>query len=182
MKETIKLGIILLIITAVSAGVLAISNNLTKDKIAEIEMEGSIGALKEVFGDDKEFTALEEAKLKEIIEVDASVLEIFEVYNGENLEGYAIKTVTGGYGGDVVTLTGFSKDDKNVVGMRVLEHSETPGLGAKAEEPEFTERFAGKSTEEEVEVEALSGATITSKAVMFGVNNAREVFKTQLSN
>ncbi len=109
------------------------------------------------------------------------MLEIFEVYNGENLEGYAIKTVTGGYGGDVVTLTGISKENQDIVGMKVLEHSETPGLGAKAEEPEFTERFAGKGTSEEVEVEALSGATITSKAVMFGVNNAREVFNTQLS-
>ena len=181
MKETIKLGIILLIITAVSAGILSVSNNLTKDKIAEIEMEGSIGALKEIFGEEKRFTALEESQLKEIIEADASVLEIFEVYNGENLEGYAIKTVTVGYGGDIVTLTWVSKDEQNIVGMKILEHSETPGLGAKAEEPEFTERFAGKSISEEVEVEVLSGATITSKAVMFGVNNAKEVFNTELS-
>ena len=42
MKETIKLGVILLIITVVSAGVLAISNNLTKDKIAELEMAGAL--------------------------------------------------------------------------------------------------------------------------------------------
>ena len=51
MKETLKLGLILLIITVVSAGVLAVSNNATKDKIAELKIAGSVAALEEIFGD-----------------------------------------------------------------------------------------------------------------------------------
>ncbi|HAE92109.1 MAG TPA: electron transporter RnfG, partial [Tissierella sp.] len=66
MKETIKLGMILFLITVISAGVLAVSNNLTKGKIAEIEMAGSIGALKEIFGEEYSFKPLDEEKINEI--------------------------------------------------------------------------------------------------------------------
>lgn len=181
MKETIKLGMILLIITVISAGILAVSNNLTKGKIAEIEMEGSLGALKEIFESADKFEALENGKLDEIIDSNPSVSEIFEVYTGENVDGYAIKTTAGGFNGDIVMVTGFTSDG-NLVGMRVLKHGETPGLGAKAAEPEFSDLFKGKSGAEEVSVEALSGATITTNAVLAGVNAAREVFNTHLSN
>ena len=78
-------------------------------------------------------------------------------------------------------MTGFSNDG-TVVGMRVLEHSETPGLGAKAEEAEFYEQFSGKSTDGDISVDSISGATVTTDGVLAGVNTAREVFNTQLSN
>ena len=78
-------------------------------------------------------------------------------------------------------MTGFNVDG-TVAGMDVLEHAETPGLGAKAEEPEFRDKFIGKSTSEEITVEAISGATVTTDGVLAGVNEAREVFNTQLSN
>lgn len=181
MKETIKLGIILLIFTVISAGVLAVSNNLTKDKIAELEMAGSMEALKEIFGEDSKFKPLDEGKLKEIKETTEDVVEIFEAYDGESLSGYAIKITSKGFGGDLVTLTGFSIDGK-VKGMRLVEHSETKGLGSRATEPEFYNKFTDKSAAEEITVEAMSGATVTSKGVMAGVNAARDVFNTQLSN
>lgn len=181
MKETIKLGVILLIITVVSAGVLAISNNLTKDKIAELEMAGSLDALKGIFGENTDFKPLDEGKLEEIIGATPSVIEIFEAYDGDSLIGYAIKHVSRGFGGDLVLMTGFNVDG-TVAGMDVLEHAETPGLGAKAEEPEFRDKFIGKSTSEEITVEAISGATVTTDGVLAGVNEVREVFNTQLSN
>ncbi len=181
MKETIKLGVILMIITVVSAGVLAISNNLTKDRIAELEMAGSLESLKEIFGDSADFKPLDEGKLDEIKGSTPSVMEIFEVYDGDALIGYAIKNVSKGFGGDLVLLTGFNIDG-TVAGLDVLEHSETPGLGAKAEEPEFRNKFVGKSTSEANTVEAISGATVTTDGVLAGVNEAREIFNNQLSN
>ena len=181
MKETIKLGLILFIITAVSAGVLAVSNNLTKDKIAEIAMEGSIEALKEVFGEDKNFKALDEGRFNEIKEANEAVEEIFEVYSGDSLSGYAIKAISKGFGGDLVTLTGFSIDG-NVLGMRLVEHSETKGIGSKAAEPDFTDRFEGQDASDEITVDTISGATVTSKGVMAGVNEARKIFNDELSN
>lgn len=182
MKETIKLGLILLVITAVSAGVLSVSNNLTKDKIAEIEMAGSLGSLKDIFGESKEFKALDQGQLNEIIESNDAILEVFEVYEGDAISGFAIKTKSRGFGDtDLVIMTGFSNDG-TVVGMRVLEHSETPSLGAKAEEAEFYEQFSGKSTDGDISVDSISGATVTTNGVLAGVNAAREVFSTQLSN
>lgn len=181
MKETIKLGMILLIITVISAGVLAVSNNLTKDKIAEIEMAGSIDALKQVFGEESKFKPLDEGKLNEIIASNSAIIEIFEVYKNDKLNGYAIKTNSSGFAGDLVVLTGFTSDG-NVVGMRLLEHSETKGIGSKAEEPEFAEKFIGKTVADEITVETISGATYTTKGVLVGVNIAREVFNAQLSN
>ncbi len=182
MKETIKLGMILLIITVVSAGVLAVSNMLTKDKIAEMEIAASLDSLRDIFDESKEYKALDEGKLNEIKASNDSIVEIFEVYDNEVLYGYAIKTKSKGFGdSDLIIMTGFSNDG-NVVGMRLLEHSETAGIGSKAEEPEFTEKFVGKSVETEITVDGISGATYTTRGVLDGVNAAREVFNTQLSN
>lgn len=181
MKETIRLGVILMLITVVSAGVLAISNNLTKDRIAELEMAGSLESLKEIFGDSADFKPLDEGKLDEIKASTSSVVEIFEAYNGDTLIGYAIKHITKGFGGDLLLMTGFNLDG-TVAGLDVLEHSETPGLGDRADDPEFRNRFVGLSTASEITVEALSGATVTTNAVLSGVNQVREVFNNQLSN
>lgn len=182
MKETIKLGMILLVITMISAGVLAVSNNLTKDKIAEIEAEARLVALKEIFGEDKEFKEIDSIKLDEIIDNNSAILEIFEVYNGDDLFAFAIKTKSSGYDGDIIMLTGFSLEDGNIIDMRILDHSETPGIGAKAEDPEFTSKFIGKNTDEVITVDTLTGATYTTNGVLLGINAAREVFNSQLSN
>lgn len=182
MKETIKLGLILLIITVVSAGVLAISNNLTKDKIAELEIAGSLASLKEIFDESKTFKLIDETKQNEIIASNGSVVEIFEVYDGDNLYGYAIKTKSKGFGDtDMIIMSGFSQDG-NLTGIRILEHSETEGIGSKATKPEFIDKFVGKGADSEITVDNISGATYTTKGVLAGVNAAREVFNTQLSN
>ena len=181
MKETIKLGLILLIITVVSGGILAGSNELTKDKIAQIEMEGSLGAITEIFSEADKFEAIDEAKFEEIVAANEFVEEILEVYNGDQVTGYSIKTITTGYDGNIVMVTGFSSNGE-VLGMRLLEHTETPGLGAKAEEPAYTDQYIGKSASEEITVEAITGATITSKGVQSGANDAREIFNTYFGN
>ncbi len=174
MKETLKLGIILLIITVVSAGVLAVSNNLTKDKIAQLSIEESLSALKEIFGEDYEFKAMDEKELEEIVE-DKPITEIIEVYDGEDLEGHAIKTVTSGYGGDLVVITGISQSQEEVLGMRLVEHEETKGIGANATNPEYYELFNNKSLDEEA-TDTMTGATVTSFGVLEGVNMARNFY------
>lgn len=180
MKETLKLGVILLIITVISAGVLAVSNNLTKDKIEEIKIAGKVAALEEIFGKGYDFKAMDERTQKELIE-DKPIIEIFEVYKDDTIDGYAIKTISSGYGGDLEVLTGISKSDGQILGMKLLEHKETKGIGSKATEPEYESIFKGISVEEEV-VETISGATITSRGVLNGVNMARELFNEKLAN
>lgn len=181
MKETIRLGMTLLIITVIAAGILAVSNNLTKDKIAQIEMENSLGAITEIFDTADKFEALDQGRLDEIITTNPSVIEILEVYNGDSVSGYSIKTVTSGFDGGIVMVTGFSSDG-DVVGVRLLEHTETPSLGGKAGDSAYTDLYIDKSAAEEITVEAISGATITSDAVQTGVNDAREVFNSNFAN
>lgn len=97
---------------------------------------------------------------------------IRSVYKGET--GFVIHTVTGGYAGDVSMLIGVSKEGK-VTGLTVRELSETPGLGACAmTDWEFLAQFLntdGNATVGE-NVDALTGATVTSKAVARCVNSA----------
>lgn len=181
MKETIRLGLILFAITVVSGGILAGSNELTKEKIAQIEMESSLGAITEIFNPGDTFEEIEESKLEEIIAEMPSVLEVLEVYTGDSISGYVIKTIGSGYGGDLVIATGISTEGE-VVGIRLLEHSETPGFGANAEKPEYTDQFIGKSVDEEITIEGLSGATKTDTTVRAEVNEAREVFNAHFAN
>ena len=82
-------------------------------------------------------------------------------------------------------MVGISKDGNKLTGIKVMQHSETPGLGAKSTEPAWQEQFKGKSLKEALvvtkdavkkpeEIKAITAATITSRAVVTGVNAARE--------
>lgn len=188
MKETVKLGVILFLITAIAAGILAFANANTEGKIAELEAQASNEARKSVFEEAESFEEIDKAKLDELTKKNPDVLEVYEALDGSSsLVGYVIKTSTGGYAGPVEVVTGVSADG-GITGMKVVKNTETPGLGTLAAEEPFQAQFAGKSVETELEVvksgagdsqiQALTGATITSKAVTKGVNSAVEASKT----
>ncbi len=191
MNETLKLGLILLIITSVSAAVLAVSNDVTSVAIEEQAKILNDNARREVFEDADEFKSIEDELLGNIKENKPEVKEIYEALDSSgNTIGYTISLDTKGYGGNIELLVGISVENK-VAGIKVLSHSETPGLGAKAAEPEFQSRFVDKSAEDELtvvkeetssdnEVQAISSATITSKGVMNGVNLAIEIYNGDL--
>ena len=191
MNETVKLGIVLLLFTAIAGGILAFSNNITAPIIAEQEKAGSFGAFAEIFTEADDFVAIDEAKLAEITANNIFVKEVFEAKLGEETVGYAFKTRSGGYGGDITTVTGFALDG-TIAGIRVTENSETPGLGTRVvEDPTYRESYVGKNAENELvvvgspsadnEVQLLSGATVSSEGVLYGVNGAREAFVNFIS-
>lgn len=190
MNETLKLGLILFIITAVSASVLAVSNNITAPKIAEADRIADQKAKVEILPQGEDFRPLSEEKFNEIKKEYPSVLEIFEAYKGENLVGYTIKNVSKGYGGDIEIMTGISIDG-TITGIKILNHSETPGLGANATRSYFLDSFKNKSVDRELvsvknpendnKVQALTSATITTNAVLDGVNIAREIYNSKLA-
>ena len=78
MKETLKLGVILLIITAISAGVLAAVNTVTGPIVAEMERQESFGAFAEIFSEADDFQPLEDSKFEEIQGSHGMIREIFE--------------------------------------------------------------------------------------------------------
>lgn len=181
MKEMFVLGIKLLIITAVSALVLAFTNSVTAPIIAENERAANEAARKEL---------LPSAALFEDMNIQQG--EIIEVYRGvkdDETEGFVIKTATSGYGGDVVVMTGLDKEGK-ITKVQVVKHEETPGLGANAKNESFSSQYMGKSNPIQVvksapgenDIQAITGATITSKSVTKGVNAALSLYQEKLKN
>lgn len=191
MKETIKLGIVLLIFTAVSAGVLAATNSITEPIIAEQERQKSFEAFSGMFADADDFQELDEGKLNEIQEKYSKVIEGHEALKGGSNIGYALKVVSGGYGGDVTTIVGISSEG-HFTGIEVVSQSETPNLGDKIQSDEFKSSFVDKTLSEELnpvaspaaenEVLLLSGATISTNAVVTATSDARGAFAEFLSD
>ncbi len=191
MNETLKLALVLFLITAISAAILSVSNDITAPRIAEADALKDKQAKAEILPEGKKFKPLEESKLNEIKNSDKNVLEIFEAYDGGNLVGYTIKTVVNGYGKEIEFMTGISTNGK-ITGIKILNHSETPGLGANATKPYFTESFRNRSVAEEItaskkpsgesEVQALTSATRTTDAILKGVNTAREIYNERLAD
>ena len=99
-------------------------------------------------------------------------------------EGYTAEgTCKDGYGGDITLMVGFKKDKKTVISYKVQAASETPGLGMKLKTPEFAGQFAGKDgsslkvRKDGGEIEAITSATITSRAVCRAIADAQSKLK-----
>lgn len=171
-EEILRPVIIITVICLVVSGCLALTDSFTADKItarAKADEEKAMSALIDA----------ENYKTVDLKETDAT----FTIaQKGGNDIGYIVKTSAKGYGGDVIVMTAIGTD-KKILGVNILDVSgETPGLGQNAAQPDFPERFLGLSGEVKVtkntpdkeknEFGALTGATITSRAVEGAINKA----------
>ena len=167
-KYVLRLALILLAITAVVAALLAFVNSVTAPVIEKLNAEKTQQAIEAVLpggGESVDFT-------------DASGL-VSVVYKGE--AGYAVQVAPAGFDGPITMMVGVDFDG-NVLGISIIKHTETAGLGAVAAATtsageNFRGNFEGLSgsvavTKDGGEVEAITGATITSRAVCAGVNAA----------
>lgn len=184
--ESIKNTISLMLITVVAGLLLGLVYEITKEPIATQQKHAKEEAYKEVFAgaDTFEEIKVENKKVDSELEkqgLNASINETMKVLNKDgSLAGYVL-TVTDheGYGGDIQFAMGV-KLDGTVNGISFLSISETAGLGMKAQEDHFKNQFAGKKVKHfaytkngasaDNEIDALSGATITTNAVTNGVN------------
>ncbi len=178
-RSIIKTGLILFAIGFICTFILAVCNDMTKDTIAELNAETERLAM---------VSTLEGAKgFGKILNLSSDI--VTDVYEGKddsgNTVGYCVKATPVGYGGEISMIVGIGMDRK-VTGVDIVSMSETPGLGARATEDEFRSQYIGKSgqisvkksgTPNENEISAISGATITSKAVTDGINAALEIVK-----
>lgn len=176
MKENFKLGGILLIITMIAGLLLGFANDLTKEAIIENS---------KISKEDLNYIMPEAERIQDMdieLESESGIKEIYEAVSGNNVVGYVLKVTSKGFHGAVDFVVGISNYDK-VSGVKVLAHSETPGLGAKIAEDKFTQRFKDKpamgylevvkvTPNKDTEVEAISGATTSSKASVNAVNEA----------
>ncbi len=194
MNKIMKDACILLAITLVAGFLLGLVYKVTLDPIAIQEKKQKEEACQEVFDGAAGFESLafdEEAITENLNENGLSKVTVDEIYeatdaNGESL-GYVI-TVTDseGYGGDIQFSMGITNEG-TLNGISILSISETAGLGMKANTDEFKSQFAGKTVESfqytktgasaDNEIDALSGATITTNAVTNGVNGGLLTFR-----
>ncbi len=179
MKEILKLGLVLALVCMIAAVALAGTNELTKDKIVEQRFLANEKTKKEVLATAERFEDLAEDQLLALQETYPEVVEVSIGRDGGGTAvGYVIKALSNGYGGAVEIITGI--DSEGVLsGVRVGNHQETPGLGAKAKEAFFYDQYTGLSADEKLgtdAVDAIAGATITSNAVTRGVNFAVDVY------
>lgn len=183
MKEIIKLGVILFIITACSAMVLGFAHEITKEPIAKQVQATREEAMRQTLSQAENFKQVD-VNFPE----GSRILEINAGYKGDNLEGFAIKVAPKGFGGSIEIMVGVSKDGI-VQGIKILKHSETPGLGANAEDPSFSSQYEDKSGRLSVtkgtpggdnQIQAMTGATITSKAVTDGVNEVLQLLEHRI--
>ncbi|HWR62526.1 MAG TPA: RnfABCDGE type electron transport complex subunit G [Clostridia bacterium] len=189
MRDYIRLAGILFIVCAVAAAALGFTNAATFDKIQEQQAIANDEAKKAVFPDAEAFEKLDDSVYSTIASNEKYNLikEIYEAKVGGNTAGYTVTAAPKGYGGSVDVVVGITSDG-NLLGIKVGNNTETPGLGKKAETPKFQEQFNGKTwvspinviksgTPKDNEIAAIAGATITSRAVAEGVNQALAVAK-----
>lgn len=173
-----KMQLIVLPIICLLLGVaLAVVYNITSPIIAEVEKKAADDARQEVLAKADSFTKIDSSFAEE--------LGIDDAYKADNGAGATFKLNVAGYGGDIAIMAGINSDG-TIAGIKILTHSETPGLGAKTATPDFQKEFNGKSgmlnvvknnPTSDKDIVAVSSATISSKAVTKGVNNALKAFE-----
>lgn len=170
----------LLIICVVVTALLGVTNSVTAPKIAQLAAETEAAAKQAVLTDAVTFS--EEKQ----IEKDGNTYTYYEGFSAdETPAGYVFRTSAKGYGGDIAVMVGV-KTNGTVAGVNILSISETAGLGMNAKNESFLSQFIGKSGtigvlkngSSETEIQALTGATITSKAMASAVNQALDLFET----
>jgi len=177
----IKNALILFIVTVIAGVLLGFTFEMTVEPIKVQNEMQKTAAFKSIFSEG-EFIPIE-SELGE----DQLITSIYKVINEEVVDGYIFQVDTKeGYGGLVRLVIGL-KSDGSVKAIEVIKHGETPGLGAKIDEDLFKNQFVDKLSSGFVvvkktsvtddEIQAISGATISSKAVVVGVNAALEFYE-----
>ncbi len=183
MREMISMVVVLTVLTAVSGGLLASVKSGTQDRIeAQIFKFQLAPAMSDIFGE------VENDPAKEKFEIthEGVKYKFFPANLEDGSKAVAFETKgKGGYGGPVGLMIGINLDTDAVVAARVTTHSETPGLGARAkDDPEFVTQFAEQAIETNFSlkpdggtIDAMSGATITSRAVTLAAIQAQDLYK-----
>ena len=181
-SSLINMVLVLTGVAVIMGGVLAYVNELTSDPIREQKEKALADGIKQVLAHDE----LVITQTDTVKQADAKGKEItFITYkaqddNGNDL-GVAVQSTTGGFGGDLKVLVGFDTEG-NILGYTLLEHQETPGLGAKADkwfQKGEKGDIIGKNPQQPLtvskdggQVDAITASTITSRAFLLAINNA----------
>ena len=176
MFEILRMVVVLSLITGVCSAALTSANVLLSpymEKQTDLHVRGP--ALERLFGKPAE----ELLDNKVTIRTERGDVPVFFTRDGETISTLAVEAVgKGGYGGDLKILVGIDLANNTQIGMEVVSHSETPGLGARIEEPGFRSQWIGLPLDKPANlaanggtIDAISGATNTSRAAVNGTND-----------
>ena len=173
-------------VAVIMGGILAYVNHLTEGPITDQKAKALADGIKSVMcvsdlNVAKTDTVKQDIKGKEFTYI------IYQAQDAQGKDlGAAVESTTGGFGGDLKVLVGFDPVGK-ILGYTLLEHAETPGLGAKADkwfQKGEKGDIIGKDPKEPLtvskdggQVDAITASTITSRAFLLAVNNAYNAYK-----
>ena len=172
-----KLIVVLTVIMICSATVLTFLHRVTEPQIEAHAQRAKEEAIKQVLPGTAEFDEVTKGELTLYRGLDET----------GSVVGHALEKGKRGYQEDVVLMIGFDLEDQIIMGIEILDHAETPGLGARIEEEEFRGQFQNQpltaSFQINQDVDAISGATISSEAVVEIVKEAAvEIQEAQRGN
>lgn len=185
MRDIFKLSLFLLIVAGVAGAGLSYVNGLATPLIEKQILQNKIDSFKEVYPQSDKVENESATYLKGTH--DPALKEVNIAYRNGLPAGVLYAAETKGYSGKISILAGFDIVSARITAVKVLSQTETPGLGAKAKDRYFQDRYKDKNTAVPLEVsktapvrenqiQAITASTITSKAVTKGVNAAREHF------
>ncbi len=158
MNETTRMISVLVIICILSAVALSITYEKTNPIIEDIRLSNLKSALNEVYPSEN---YIEANVPKELLE--KNVKQMFKAK-----DGLILMIEQPGFQSNIKVLVGINTLEKQITNIKILEHLETPGLGSRIEEPEFLSQFTLQPLEQQ-KIDAITGATISSKAVIDAV-------------
>ena len=189
LESTITNMVIVLVgVALVTGSILAYVNHVTEEPI-RLQAEKTLAdGIKAVMGG-VELTVAKEDTVKQTAAGKELTFIIHEAVGKDNKPvGAAVESTTGGFGGDLKVLVGFDTDG-NILGYTILQHSETPGLGAKADkwfQKDGKGCIIGKNPatddltvkKDNGDIDAITASTITSRAFLLAVNQAYQAYKS----
>ena len=185
-SSLLNMTLVLTGVAVIMGAILAYVNHLTEGPIAEQKTKALADGIKSVMGV-SDITVSKTDTVRQNVNGKELTYVIYQTQDAQKQDlGAAVESTTGGFGGDLKVLVGFDTEGK-ILGYTLLEHAETPGLGAKADkwfQKGEKGDIIGKSPAEPLtvskdggKVDAITASTITSRAFLLAVNNAYNAYK-----
>ena len=182
MREMISMIVVLTVLTAISGGLLAAVQSGTALRIEnQILKFQKAPAIKDIFPEATNDPLAERFTIK----TGDIELQIFPTLLSDGSKAVAFETKGGAFGGPIGLMVGINLDTDEIVDVRVTTHAETPGIGSRAKDDlSFVSQFSGKGMDENFAlkgdggiIDAMSGATVTSKGVSVAAAQAKEIYQ-----
>lgn len=189
LESTITNMVVVLVgVALITGSILAYVNHVTEEPIRQQAEKTLADGIKAVMGG-VELTVAKDDTVRQTVSGKEIIFVIHEAVGTDKQPlGAAVESTTGGFGGDFKILVGFDNDGK-ILGYTILQHSETPGLGAKADkwfQKDGKGCVIGKNPatdnltvkKDGGDVDAITASTITSRAFLLAVNQAYQAYKS----